>query len=88
MSASSFQNCLLCTFPRLFKLGSLESRDLALGRQIANVTIDSTTSKGNQKPYSVNVKDSVNPKSYTASHVFVVVVVFFFANTFSEEGFC
>lgn len=45
-------------------------------KQIANVTIDSTTSKGNQKPNSVNVKDSVNPKSYTASLVFVVVLFF------------
>uniref|UniRef100_K1QA03 Uncharacterized protein n=1 Tax=Magallana gigas TaxID=29159 RepID=K1QA03_MAGGI len=48
--------------------GSAESRVLAIGRQIANVTINSTTSKVNKKPNSV--KDDAYLSSLTTVNVF------------------
>uniref|UniRef100_K1PVM5 Uncharacterized protein n=1 Tax=Magallana gigas TaxID=29159 RepID=K1PVM5_MAGGI len=56
--------------------GSAESRVLAVDRQIANVTINSTTSKVNKKPNSVKVKASAIPNSYAKSPVLLKVLAF------------
>lgn len=47
-------------------------------RQIANVTVNSTTSKVNKKLNSVKVKSFAIPNSYKKSHVFSKVLAFCF----------
>lgn len=59
----------MCDWLMHIYLGSAESRIQALGRQIANVALNSTTSKVNKIPYSVKVKGSALLISYTESYV-------------------
>lgn len=56
-----------------------------VGRRMANVTMNNTTSKVNKKQNNFKVKASVIPISYTESHIFFNVLIFPFANRFSSE---